>query len=124
GRSGGRVGAVGEEVTPHTRRPACRGGGRGLRLDRWVQKDDVMIIVQVSGAPGAMRATREPWAVLRVQDEPKDGVCTCQLFHRHKKKLDTGPGILGYRCLRISTIKAPLRLRLVKAKARALTPES
>jgi hypothetical protein len=124
GRDFGLVGTVIEEVNPQTLKVAFRGGGLGLPLDRWVQKDEVMLIVQVSGSPGAMRATREPWAVLRVQDEPKDGVCTCQLFHRHKKKLDTGPGILGYRCLKISTIKAPLRLRLVKAKARALTPES
>jgi hypothetical protein len=124
GRDFGLVGTVIEEASPQTLKVAFRGGGLGVPLDRWVQKDDVMIIVQVSGAPGALRATREPWAVLRVQDEPKDGVCTCQLFHRHKKKLDTGPGILGYRCLKISTIKSPLRLRLVKAKARAITPES
>jgi hypothetical protein len=124
GRDFGLVGTVVQEVNPQTLKVAFRGGGLSLPLDRWVQKDEVMIIVQVSGTAGALRAAREPWAVLRVQDEPKDGVCTCQLFHRHKKKLDTGPGIVGYRCLKISTIKAPLRLRLVKAKARALTPES
>jgi hypothetical protein len=124
GRDFGLVGTVIEEVSPQTLRVAFRGSGLGVPLDRWVKKDEVLLIVQISGAAGALRATREPWALLRVQDEPKDGVCVCQLFHRHKKKLDTGPGVLGYRCLKISTIKAPLRLRLVKAKARALTPES
>jgi hypothetical protein len=52
-------------------------------------------------------------------EDPKEGVCRCQLFHRRKNPLEIGSTVLGYRCLKLGTTTAPLRLRLVNEKDRS-----
>ena len=61
-----------------------------------------------------MRGTRVPWALLQVKGTPRDGTCHCRLWHRYREDdLRYVPGVVGYRCLRLSTVEGPLRLRLV-----------
>jgi hypothetical protein len=100
-----------------------KGGKLGVPLKRWVHKGDVFVLVRISQAGGALHAQPVPWALLRVEDEPGDDGCDAQLFHRHPDPLADRAGTLGFRCLKIATVQAPLRLRLVKARARSVTPE-
>ena len=61
--------------------------------------------------------------MLQVVTPPdKDGVCVCRLHARHYEseaasRLAEAPGVLGYRCLKLGTADAPLRLRLVMTAA-------
>jgi tetratricopeptide (TPR) repeat protein len=119
GKDFGVVGTVTGDLDPReeTVRVTLKGSGLGVPLGDWVKPDEVFLLVQITAGAGGERAARVPWAVLRVQRGPDNGVCVCQLFHRHKDPLQKGRGILGYRCLKLSTTRAPLRLRLVQARA-------
>ncbi len=82
-----------------------RGGGLG-NLSRWVQKDEVFALAPPEGGlPKVLN-----WALLQVQESPgeasRNGVCTCRFFHRYKVT-----SIVGYRCIKLGTVRAPLRLR-------------
>src|SRR5262249_23121490 len=71
---------------------------------------------QIKKVGGNQRSDRVPWALLKVAEEPKEGVCRCQLFNRFKDPLEKGAAVLGYRCIKLGTTTAPLHLRLVDAK--------
>jgi hypothetical protein len=87
--------------------------------DRWVKKGDVFAAVQISTVRGETRAELVPWAVLQALDVPDaSGVCRCRLYQRYKQSLNGGPGVLGYRCIKLGTIEAPLHLRFVDEKTR------
>jgi hypothetical protein len=102
-----------------------KGSALGAPLGTWVRPGEVFALVQISQSGGALRAYRVPWALLQVKEEPKDGVCVCRLFHRHGGPLDGGAGVLGYRCLKLSTLtNQPLRLQLVSANAKKPVPEA
>jgi len=81
-----------------------RGGGLG-DLTRWVKKDEVFALVPPGG--GSPRALE--WSLLQVEKPPdekaRDGVCVCRFFHRYKVL-----SIAGYRCIKLGTVQAPLRL--------------
>jgi hypothetical protein len=116
----GIVGTVTGKLDPtnNTVPVTLKGSKLGEALDRRIKPDDVLALVQITAASGGMRATRVLDAVLRVQRGPDNGVCVCQYFHRFldpASLLQEGRGILGYRCVKLSTGKSPLRLRLVKA---------
>ncbi len=120
----GLVGTVTDKVDGDTVKVTLKGSGLGAPLDRLVQKDDVFTIVEVGAGSGGLRTARVQWALLQVQKEPENGVCVCRLFRRYKNPFDgAGAGVLGHRCLKIATTQAPLRLRLVRANAKTLTPE-
>src|SRR5205823_3034440 len=89
----------------------------------WLKKGDVFAIAQISEGGAGRRSSRERDALLQVTDDPQDGICLCQLWHRYEDPLPTGPGIKGYRCLKLGTTKAGLRLRVV-AKGNLNTPLS
>jgi hypothetical protein len=57
-----------------------------------------------------------PWTLLQVVDQPQQGICRCRLLHRYRPPLPTGPGLLGYRCLRLSTTTAHVAIRFVDEK--------
>jgi hypothetical protein len=92
-----------------------KGGKRGVSLARWVKKDDVFAVVQiVQQSSGArLRSYRLPWTFLRVAQEPKDERCFCRLYFRNENPLPSGQGVVGYRCIKLGTTVAPLRLRVV-----------
>jgi hypothetical protein len=93
---------------------ALKGSGLGVPVDRWVKKSEVFAVTQIVNPGGAgQRAFRQRWTLLQALDEPKDGVCLCQLYHRYDNPLPRSSGVLGYRCLKLGTIRAPVRLRVV-----------
>ncbi len=93
-----------------------KAGSLGIPMEKWLKKEDVFAISQIKKVGGSQRSFRVPWALLKVMEEPKDGECRCQLFNRFKDPLEKGPGVLGYRCIKLGTITAPLHFRLVNAK--------
>src|SRR4029077_7802493 len=108
-------------LDPNARGPevkvTLKAGGLGMPMEKWLKKEDVFAIAQIKSGGGSQRSFRVDWALLKVVEEPKDGVCKCQLFNRYvKDRLEKGPGVLGYRCIKLGTITAPLHLRLVNAK--------
>jgi hypothetical protein len=121
-RDFGLAGTVVDQANPERVRVALKGGGLGVPLGPWVQEGEVFAVVQVRRGAGGERAQRVEWALLQVVEKPKDGACVCRLFQRHADALAGGAGVLGYRCLKLGTARGPLHLRLVKARARSLTP--
>lgn len=116
-RDFGLVGTVvGDTRNPNQVRIALKGGKLGVPFDTWVKPNDVFALVQVNRLGGA-QPVRD--AVLQVVEPPdKDGACVCRLFARHydadpASRLGTVAGVEGYRCLKLGTADAPLRLRLV-----------
>jgi tetratricopeptide (TPR) repeat protein len=86
-----------------------QGAGLGAPLERWVKKDEVFAIAQVTG--GERRQGSEvAAALLQVTDGPRDGICHCRLLHRFKDPLER---TATYRCLKLGTTEGPLRLRFV-----------
>jgi tetratricopeptide (TPR) repeat protein len=115
-RDFGLVGTV-TKVTKQTVDLTLKGGGLGVPLKRWAPADEVFAITQISKASGGLRSTPVPWAFLQVTREPQAGVCTCRLYHRFRTDtLGDQPGVLGYRCLKLSTLKGPLRMRFLDFK--------
>jgi hypothetical protein len=105
------AGARGPEV-----KVILKAAGLGIAMDRWIKENDVLAIAQIKKAGGGLRSSRVAWALLKVADISKDGVCRCQLFNRFKDPLEKSPAVLGYRCLKLGTTTAPLHLRLVNSK--------
>jgi hypothetical protein len=121
-RDFGLVGTVTDAADPDKVKVAFKGGGRGVPPGRWLKKGQVFALVAVSAGAAGRRTTRVPWALLQVQEPPGDeGTCVCQLFPRTRSLAASG-SVLGYRCLKLGTTRAPLRIRLVKANAPVLTP--
>jgi hypothetical protein len=122
-RDFGLVGTIQTASDPHRVQVAFKGGKLQTPLERWVEKGDVFALVQVHAGGDGQRTMRIPWTLLQVREPPgKDGCGTCQLFQGRTRPLVEGQGIAGYRCLKLGTIDAPLRLRLVKANAPVPTP--
>ncbi|HLN31985.1 MAG TPA: hypothetical protein VK395_29910 [Gemmataceae bacterium] len=99
---------------------ALKGGSLGPFLGHWLKKGDILAISQISnqGSRGGLGAVRMPWTLLQATQEPQGASCTCQLLYRHQNPLPMLGGVLGYRCIKLGTIDAPLRLRLVGDKDR------
>jgi hypothetical protein len=116
-RDFGLVGTVvGDTRNPNQIRIALKGGKLGVPFDAWVQPGEVFALVQVARSGGG-QPIRD--AILQVVDPPdKGGTCVCRLFARHydadpASRLAATAGGQGYRCLKLGTADAPLRLRLV-----------
>src|SRR5262249_45904154 len=123
GQDFGITGTLTDKGDGKTVRIVLKGHELGMPLDRWVKPGDLFSLVRISQASGGLKGAPEEWAVLQVQKGPENnGVCECRLYHRHEKPLEEGPGVLGFRCGKMNTIKAPLRIRLVRAKTQRLTP--
>src|SRR5262249_48529791 len=88
-----------------------KGGGLGA-LDRWARPGDVFAVSRVTGEGNRRRAAPLPWTLLEVVDAPRDGTSACRVWTRDER-LREGPGILGYRAIRLPTIRGPVRLRVL-----------
>jgi hypothetical protein len=88
-----------------------KGGKLGVALDHWVKKDQVFAVAQILQT--GTQSFRMPWTLLQVLEEPKGEVCQCRLLYQYKDPLPVSAGVLGYRCLKLGTTRAPLRLRVV-----------
>jgi tetratricopeptide (TPR) repeat protein len=112
-RDFGMVGTIDPNIKETEVNVTLKGAALGVPLDHWVAKDDVFAIAQVIKGSKGLRSFRVEWALLRALAEPKDGICRCQLFNRKMNPLQMGATVVGYRCLKLGTATAPLRLRLV-----------
>jgi tetratricopeptide (TPR) repeat protein len=104
----------------------AKGGALGP-LDHWVKPGEVFAVVAIrserrqaaAATKGAAKATivqtgrRVDGVLLQVTAAPRDGVIPCRMFHRYDEPLPRGA--LGYRCVKLGTTTAPLRLRLLDA---------
>jgi hypothetical protein len=108
GLGGTVVGAEGEIKV------ALRGGDLGVDLESWLQPGEVLAVSRITQEGGQMRGRGMEWVFLEVLDKPRQGICRCQLWNRFKEdNLRAEPGVLGYRCLKLTTIQGPVKLRLV-----------
>ncbi len=98
-----------------------QGAGLGVPLARWVRQGDVFAIVQTFR--GGKAPVPVPWALVRIQDPPGEGndACTGHLFWRYRPP-DELSNHEGYRCVKLGTVKAPVRLRFVEQKDKAAGP--
>jgi hypothetical protein len=106
GAVGTVVGKDGETV-----RLQLRGGAiSSLETARLVPPGTVFSLTRIEGEP--RRGKSVPATYLRVLREPVDGICECQLVSRYLNPLGDWPQV-AYRALRLGTVPAPVRLRLV-----------
>jgi len=101
---------------------ALKGGNLETKWERWVKPGDVFAISRITRENDKERATLVPWALLEVLDGPRAGNCRCKLWHRFQEDdLKERPGILGYRCLKLTTTSGPLHLRFLDDESRPLS---
>jgi tetratricopeptide (TPR) repeat protein len=106
-RDFGLVGTIAEIGDGQTVKVGFKGGGMKVALDRWVKKGDLFALVQV--VEGGAVPVR--WTYLQVNDTPgEDGACSCKVLAPRKRALPAG----NYRCLKLGTVRAPVRLQLLK----------
>lgn len=118
----GLVGTITDRGDGQTVRVTLKGAGLGVPLERWVRKGEVFALVRISQGAGGRWPFRVPYALLQVEETTKEGVCVCKLYHRYTDPLAMGSGTLGYRCIKLGTTQAPLRLRFVEEEAKSPTP--
>jgi len=105
----GLVGTITDNGDGQTVQVAFKGGARQVPLERWVKPDDVFALVQV-GADG--RTTRVPWVLLQAEAAPdENGSCRCKLLPKQRALKTAGA---GFRCMKLGTVQAPLRLRVIE----------
>jgi tetratricopeptide (TPR) repeat protein len=93
---------------------ALKAGKLGGNLERLVKPGDVFAISRITDEGGKLHGSRLSRALLEVMDTPKGGVCRCRLWHRYQEDdLRDRPGVMGYRCLKLTTTSGPLKLRLI-----------
>jgi hypothetical protein len=91
-------------------RVAIKGGGLKVPLDRWVKKGDVFALVRTDSEG---RSARVPWTILQADATPgEDGSCACKLLPPQQRPLNLAG--TGFRCLKLGTIKAPVRVRVIE----------
>lgn len=96
-------------------------GRLGGPAGQWVKKGDVFAVAAISQRGSGRQSQQIPWVLVQAQDEPVEGRCHGQLWSRWQTPLPTPGDVVGFRCLKLSTIRAPLRLRLLR-NDRAGTP--
>jgi len=96
---------------------AIRGGGLGVPLDRWLKAGGVFAISRIRQQGDKQRGERLEWALLQALEAPRNGLCRCRFQRRYAEDgLTRQAGVLGFRCLKLTTTAAPLRLRLIDDK--------
>jgi hypothetical protein len=91
-----------------------KGGELGVSLSRWVKRGQVFAVSRLVDEGGRPRAGRLEWALLEVLDLQPKGVCRCKYRHRYQEDaLSESPGTLGYRALRLPTVKDLVKVQLL-----------
>lgn len=116
---------------------ALRGGQLGGPDQRVVKVGDVFAVSQVfktqrpgpppvrtatgkiiaappgSVPPPALSATLRPFTLLRVIEVNKDGTVRCGVLTLYQNPFPAATNLVGYRCMKLGTVDAPLTVRLV-----------
>ncbi len=112
-------------------------GGKLGPIDRFVKEGDIFAVSQItrttrpapppvrsatgkivapppgSVPPPALTPAVREYTLLRVAENPTDGVAKCTALTQYKNAIASGANIAGYRCLKLSTVTAPVSVRLV-----------
>ena len=120
-RDFGLVGTVGAGASANNALVTIKGAALGVKLDRWVKKGDVFMLVPVRPPAPAPRMVLGEASLLQVEGGPDNGVVRCRLLERFAGSLSRS-GAAGYRCLKLNTVKAPLRVRLLQRGTATPTP--
>jgi tetratricopeptide (TPR) repeat protein len=105
---------------------AIYGGGLVQSLGSWAKVGDAFAVVRIARQGGRLRGNPIESAVLQVIDPPHEGHVRCRYFCRYfddwslkddpQAAASGDSPALGYRCLKLSTIRGPFKLRLVNDK--------
>ena len=120
-------------------------GGKLGPLDRFVKEGDLFAVSRITQAsrpaatpvrsatgkiiapppgstpPPALTPAYRDYTLIRVAEAPADGAAKCTVLTRYQSALPTGPGFVGYRCLKLSTVSAPISVRLITGASGAAT---
>lgn len=118
GRDFGLVGTLEAGAQPPEVAVTFKAGNLGSALQRWVKPGDVFALTMVIERGDHLQSYPVEWALLQATDEPNGGVCHCRVFNRFRDPLKAAPGVVGYRCLKLGTGRAPLRFQLVDERTR------
>jgi tetratricopeptide (TPR) repeat protein len=66
-----------------------------------------------STPPPGLTSTPRDFTFLKVGDVAPDGTLRCAVLTRYQNAMPTGGGVVGYRCMKLGTVKAPVAIRLV-----------
>lgn len=55
------------------------------------------------------------YTLVRAEERSPDGTWTCRVLTQYANPFKSGTNILGYRCLKLATVDAPVRVRVVDA---------
>ena len=72
-----------------------------------------IIAAPTSAEPPGLTSTPRPFTLLKVTDIGPDGVRCAVLFADPAKAMPLAGGVIGYRCMKLGTVKAPVAVRLV-----------
>jgi hypothetical protein len=95
---------------------ALQAGTRQAPMNEWLSKGDVLSISRIRGEQGTQVGERVDWALLQVSGDIASGKCDCRLLTRYKDPLRQEAGIAGYRCIKLGTTEARLRLRFLEER--------
>jgi hypothetical protein len=123
----GVIGAVTGAADESNVELTLKGAGLDPQATPRIQAGNVFGIVEILHSGGNLTAAPMQFAILVAQDTPStEGKVRCKFFHRYLKSSvsdkDKRPGSVGFRCIKLSTTKAPLVVRLVEQGAKTLTP--
>jgi len=107
------LGVVGTIVNTDPIEVALQGGGLNVPFDDWVKPGDIFAVTRIIDDGEQPRSVPLTWAVLRVRDAPKQGVCRGEYFCRYAEDLLAAGA--GYRCLKLSAARLPLSIRFLDA---------
>jgi hypothetical protein len=121
---------------PDEAKVVIRGGALGP-VERLVQVGDVFAVAAVrktnrpapppvrtatgkivapppgSVPPPGLTSTPRDFTLLKVTDVSPDGTCRCQVLTRYQTAMPTTGGVVGYRCMKLGTVRAPVAVRLM-----------
>jgi tetratricopeptide (TPR) repeat protein len=63
--------------------------------------------------PPGFTSTPRDFTLLRVLDVGTDGTCRCAVLTRYQNAMPTSGGVVGYRAMKLGTVKAPIAVRLM-----------
>lgn len=122
-RDFGWMGAIQPGGKPGQLKVELKAGKIGESLGRWIKAGDIFELIQVPA--GDREPRRVPYHILQVVEAPRaasDGGCVCKLFQDREAPLPSSAGIVGYRCLKLGALRAPLRLRVTRPTSALVLP--
>ncbi len=66
-----------------------------------------------STPPPGLTSTPRDFTLLKVTDVAPDGTLRCTILTRYQTAMPTAGGVVGYRCMKLGTVKAPVAVKLV-----------